>query len=91
MMRIPPGVFQVWLLQFYRRFYPLSLFIYLFFFDETWVQKHVFFSFFPLLKHEKSSGLQDEDNFVKPVWRPIPAYAVREEPGRPAFYLFWAG
>ena len=90
-MRIPPGVFQVWLLQFYRRFYPLSLFIYLFFFDETWVQKHVFFSFFPLLKHEKFSGLQNEDNFVKPVWRPILAYAVRKSLGVLLFIFFGQG
>jgi len=42
---------------------PVIIYLFIcFFFDETWVQKHVFFSFFPLLKHEKSSGLQDEDN-----------------------------
>ena len=43
--------------------------------------RNTFFSFFPLLKHEKFSGLQNEDNFVKPVWRPILAYAVGKSLG----------
>lgn len=53
--------------------------------------RNTFFFFFPLLKHEKFSGLQNEDNFVKPVWRPILAYAVGKSLGVLLFIFFGQG
>ena len=53
--------------------------------------RNTFFSFFPLLKHEKFSVLQNEDNFVKPVWRPILAYAVGKSLGALLFIFFGQG